>query len=99
MRLSAEQQNTALMEVHKVTLVRLGGINSIASKDEILRMRVYASVLDRVYKKFQVSNIADIDKNDFEELVITIDTYQLPLMLSNDINRINFKLKEDNRCT
>lgn len=95
MKLTAEQQNTALIEVHKVSAVRLGGIKSRAYSDEALRIRVQASVLDRAYQKFKVATMADIDVNDFEELIITIDTYQLPLAIANDINRINFKLKEE----
>jgi phage regulator Rha-like protein len=75
--------------VKKMGVKCLGGKESSAYRDKSLRSKVYCDIYDQLKREFGVSTYKSIKRNQCDMAVYIVETYQLPMVLEEEINDCN----------
>ena len=78
--------------VHKRGVNALGGKSSNAYNDRSLRGKVYSDIYRELKRQFGVTTYKAIKRNQCDLAVSIIDEYELPFVLSEEINNCNAQM-------
>lgn len=86
-----------LNDINKVLKRRgvecLGGKDSVAYHDKSLRQKLYWDIHIQLRREFQVSTYKAIRRNQTDDAIRFLESYQPPLVMKEEINRINSQMK------
>ena len=75
--------------VKKMGVKCLGGKESSTYRDKSLCSKVYADIYDQLKQEFGVSTYKSIKRNQCDMAVYIVETYQLSMVLAEEINDCN----------
>ena len=78
--------------VKKTGVTLMGGKNAQAYKDNSLRCKVYADIQHQLRREFGVDKYSWIKHSQFNKAKEIITTYELPIILKDEISKINNQL-------
>ena len=78
--------------VKKTGVALMGGKNAQAYKDNSLRCKVYADIQHQLRREFGVDKYSWIKHSQFNKAKEIITTYELPIILKDEISKINNQL-------
>ena len=78
--------------VKKTGVALMGGKNAQAYKDNSLRCKVYADIQRQLRREFGVDKYSWIKHSQFNKAKEIITTYELPIILKDEISKINNQL-------
>lgn len=78
--------------VKKMGVKCLGGKSASAYQDKSLRTKVYSDIYDQLKRQFGVSSYKSIKRNQCDVAVQIVESYQLPLVLQDEIEGCNGQL-------
>jgi hypothetical protein len=78
--------------VRKKGVQCLGGKNSEAYHDKSLRTRVYSDIYGQLKREFGVDTYKAVKRNQCEHAIRIIEGYELPLILSEEIENENAQM-------
>lgn len=81
--------------VHKRGVNALGGKESNAYNDRSLRSKVYSDIYRELKRQFGVTTYKAIKRNQCDLAISVIDEYELPYVLSEEINDCNAQISMD----
>lgn len=81
--------------VHKRGVNALGGKESNAYNDRSLRGKVYSDIYRELKRQFGVTTYKAIKRNQCDLAISVIDEYELPYVLSEEINDCNAQISMD----
>lgn len=78
--------------VKKTGVTLMGGKNAQAYKDNSLRCKVYADIQHQLRREFGVDKYSWIKHSQFNKAKEIITSYELPIILKDEISKINNQL-------